>query len=70
VECIQDGTWSGHDQNYRKLNLKIAQRLFQEPPAKSKFLAVRHHGVTRFATANVKPFQNFGFTEVWNSLVP
>jgi len=25
-----------------------------------------HHGVTRFATANVKRFKDFGFTEVWN----
>ena len=33
-------------------------------------LTLRHHGVTRFATANVKHFQNFGFTEVWNPLLP
>jgi hypothetical protein len=33
-------------------------------------LSLRHHGVTRFATANVKHFQNFGFTEVWNPLLP
>lgn len=32
-------------------------------------LTLRHHGVTRFATANVKHFQNFGFTEVWNPLL-
>jgi len=25
-----------------------------------------HHGVTRFATANVKHFKGFGFAEVWN----
>ena len=31
---------------------------------------LRHHGVTRFATANVKHFQGFGFTEVWNPLLP
>lgn len=31
-------------------------------------LTLRHHGVTRFATANVKHFQNYGFTEVWNPL--
>ena len=30
---------------------------------------LRHHGVTRFATANVKHFQNFGFAEVWNPLL-
>jgi len=32
-------------------------------------LTLRHHGVTHFATANVKHFQNFGFTEVWNPLL-
>jgi len=32
-------------------------------------LTLRHHGVTRFATANVKHFQGFGFTEVWNPLL-
>lgn len=31
-------------------------------------LTLRHHGVKRFATANVKHFQNFGFTKVWNPL--
>lgn len=31
-------------------------------------LTLRHHGVTRFATANVKHFQDFGFSEVWNPL--
>jgi len=29
-------------------------------------LTLRHHGVTHFATANVKDFQGFGFTQVWN----
>lgn len=32
-------------------------------------LTLRHHGVTRFATANVKHFQGFGSTEVWNPLL-
>jgi len=27
-----------------------------------------HHGVTEFATANVKDFEGFGFTRVWNPL--
>jgi len=31
-------------------------------------LTLRHHGVTRFATANVKHFKSFGFAEVWNPL--
>jgi len=31
---------------------------------------LRHHGVTRFATANTKHFQGFGFQEVWNPLKP
>lgn len=33
-------------------------------------LTLRHHGVTHFATANVKHFRDFGFTEVWNPLLP
>ncbi len=33
-------------------------------------LTLRHHGVTHFATANVTHFQGFGFTEVWNPLIP
>ncbi|MCX6937501.1 MAG: PIN domain-containing protein [Verrucomicrobia bacterium] len=31
-------------------------------------LTLRHHGVTEFATANVKDFADFGFTRVWNPL--
>jgi len=31
-------------------------------------LTLRHHGVDRFATANVKHFQEFGFRKVWNPL--
>jgi len=31
-------------------------------------LTLRHHGVTEFATANLKDFQGFGFTRVWNPL--
>lgn len=31
-------------------------------------LTLRHHGVTRFATANVRDFQDFGFDQVWNPL--
>ncbi len=31
-------------------------------------LTLRHHGITEFATANVKDFQGFGFTRVWNPL--
>lgn len=27
---------------------------------------LRHHGVTDFATANLRDFQNFGFRRVWN----
>ena len=29
-------------------------------------LTLRHHGVTEFATANVKDFEEFGFGRVWN----
>lgn len=28
-----------------------------------------HHGVTRFATANVKDFEGIGFEQVWNPLI-
>jgi len=31
-------------------------------------LTLRHHGVTEFATANVKDFKGFGFSRVWNPL--
>lgn len=31
-------------------------------------LTLRHHGVTHFATANVKDFKNLGFEKVWNPL--
>jgi uncharacterized protein len=31
-------------------------------------ITLRHFGVTHFATANVKDFQEFGFTRVWNPL--
>jgi len=31
-------------------------------------LTLRHHGVTRFATANVKHFNSFGFAKVWNPI--
>jgi hypothetical protein len=30
---------------------------------------LRHVGVTRMATANVKDFQGWGFQQVWNPLV-
>ncbi len=32
-------------------------------------LTLRHHGVTKFATSNVKDFEGFGFTRVWNPLL-
>jgi toxin-antitoxin system PIN domain toxin len=32
-------------------------------------LTLQHHGVTRFATANVRDFQGLGFERVWNPLV-
>ena len=32
-------------------------------------LTLAHHGVTHFATANVKDFQNLGFEKVWNPLL-
>lgn len=30
---------------------------------------LQHHGVTQFATANVKDFQDLGFEKVWNPLI-
>ena len=32
-------------------------------------LTLHHHGVTEFATANVKDFRGLGFEKVWNPLV-
>ncbi len=31
-------------------------------------LTLRHHGVAEFATTNVKDFDGFGFSRVWNPL--
>ena len=31
-------------------------------------LTLRHHGVTHFATGNVKHFRDYGFEQVWNPL--
>lgn len=31
-------------------------------------LTLRYHGVAKFATGNVKDFQDFGFERVWNPL--
>jgi uncharacterized protein len=31
-------------------------------------LTLLHHGVTEFATSNIKDFQNLGFLKVWNPL--
>jgi uncharacterized protein len=31
-------------------------------------LTLRHHGVTEFATSNLKDFEAFGFAKVWNPL--
>ena len=31
-------------------------------------LTLRHHGVTQFASANVRDFEDFGFERVWNPL--
>jgi len=33
-------------------------------------LTLRHHGVTEFATNNLKDFQEFGFDRVWDPLEP
>jgi hypothetical protein len=31
-------------------------------------LTLRHHGVTDFATGNLKHFDGFGFARLWNPL--
>ncbi len=31
-------------------------------------LTLLHHGVTEFATSNIKDFQNLGFDKVWNPI--
>jgi uncharacterized protein len=31
-------------------------------------LTLRHHGVSEFATRNVKDFQSFGFAKVWDPI--
>ena len=41
------------------------RRLFDARTAVSH----RQHGVTEFATANVKDFQDVGFSRVWNPLL-
>jgi len=41
------------------------RRLFDARTA----ISLQLHGVTEFATANVKDFQAFGFSRVWNPLV-
>jgi toxin-antitoxin system PIN domain toxin len=33
-------------------------------------LTLKHHGVTDFATGNVKHFDGFGFARVWDPLAP
>jgi uncharacterized protein len=33
-------------------------------------LTLRHHGVTEFATTNLKDFQGMGFGKVWNPIQP
>ncbi|MFV1995797.1 MAG: PIN domain-containing protein [Verrucomicrobiales bacterium] len=40
------------------------RRIFDVRLAKT----LRHHGVTHFATANVKDFEGLGFEKVWNPL--
>ncbi len=57
---IMDGVWAlaGGDAFARR-------RIFDARLA----LTLRHGGVTDFATANVKDFQECGFEKVWNPLI-
>ena len=38
------------------------------PALRLMILTLGHHGVTHFATANVKHFGSFGFAKLWNPL--
>lgn len=55
-----------HDELWRCASQKgfATRRIFDACLA----LVLRAHGVTEFATANVKDFQGFGFRRVWNPL--
>lgn len=33
-------------------------------------LTLRHHGVDEFATRNIKDFEDFGFSRVWDPITP
>ena len=32
-------------------------------------LTLKHHGVKEFATTNIRDFEDFGFSRVWNPLL-
>jgi len=53
---------------------KVWRKAEEEQVARRKIIDLRlaftlqHHGVTRFATGNVKDFENLGFEKVWNPM--
>jgi toxin-antitoxin system PIN domain toxin len=57
-----------HDTLWQKAAAKdfAFRRLYDARTA----LTLTTQGVTEFATANVKDFENLGFSKVWNPLVP
>ncbi len=61
VECapVMDEVWRRASARNFALRRIIDARLA---------LTLRHHGVTEFATSNVKDFAEFGFDRVWNPL--
>jgi len=63
IECapVMDGVWNqagrGTFAFRRIIDIRLAATLL-------------HHGVTEFATANIRDFSRLGFTRVWNPLLP
>lgn len=57
---VMDSVWKEASQHHfarrRIFDLRLAKTL-------------QCHGVTHFATANIKDFENFGFHKVWNPLL-
>lgn len=56
---VADQLWAGMARPNTSVRAIFAVRLA---------LTLRHHGVTEFATRNVKDFQGFGFKRVWDPL--
>ena len=57
VPEVSESLWTWASQNQGAFRQIIDARLA---------LTLLHHGVTEFATANLKDFRSFGFGKVWN----